>query len=80
MPIYRSVENLAFGIPLLLCELGFTSYTRQVVLVAHTISRVPVKSELPVGALERGLDIGKPVGQMFETSIQETKENKICDV
>jgi hypothetical protein len=80
MPVYCPVPDYASGVTPLLRELGFTSYTRQVVLVAHTISRVPVKSEIPVGALERGLDMGRPVGQMFETSIQETKENKICDV
>jgi hypothetical protein len=80
MPVYCPVPDYASGITPLLRELGFTSYTRQVVLVAHTISTAPVKSEIPVGALERGLDIGRPVGQMFETSMRETKENEICDV
>jgi len=80
MPVYCPVPDYSSELGSLLRELGFTSYTRQVVLVAHTIARVREKYDIPVSALDRGVEIGTPVGQMFETPMQKMKEERICDV
>ncbi|MEA3408260.1 MAG: hypothetical protein U9R48_09310 [Chloroflexota bacterium] len=72
MPLYCPVPHYTPWLGGLLRELGFSSYTKQVVVVAHTMARVPLRSEIAVSALKRGVDIGAPVGQMFRLPMQRT--------
>ncbi|MFO7917289.1 MAG: hypothetical protein R6V13_04335 [Anaerolineae bacterium] len=71
MPLYCPVADNVSWLGGLLQDLGFTSYTRQAVLVAHTKARTSVRCEIPVTALEKGIDMGAPVGQMFEPSVRK---------
>ncbi len=73
-PLYCPVPDYIPWLGRLLRELGFTSYTRQAVLVAHTKVKASVRCEIPVAALEKGMDMGAPVGQMFESSIEKTEK------
>ena len=60
-PVYCPVPDYGVGLGWLLRTLGFESYARQVLLVAHTVARVPVRRQMVVPGLERGVDIGAPV-------------------
>ena len=60
-PIYCAVPDYSVGLGWLLRTLGFTSYARQVLLVAYTAARVPVRRPVMVTGLERTADMGTPV-------------------
>ncbi|MFP3897374.1 MAG: hypothetical protein ACLFV5_11140 [Anaerolineales bacterium] len=71
MPLYCPVPEHTPWLGHLLQDLGFTSYTTQAVLVTHTKARTPIRCEIPVTALENGIDMGAPVSQMFEPSVRK---------
>lgn len=73
MPLYCPVPDYAPWLGHLLQDLGFTSYTEQAILVTPTKAKTHVRCEIPVAALEKGIDMGAPVGQMFEPTVQKTK-------
>lgn len=74
MPLYCAVPgDYVPWLGRLLRDLGFTSYTRQAVLVTHTKEKTTVRCEIPVAALEKGIDMRAPVGQMFEPSIKKER-------
>jgi hypothetical protein len=62
-PIYCPVPDYDVGLGWLLRTLGFESYTRQVLLVAHTVARVPVRRPLIVPTLERSVNIRTPAAR-----------------
>ncbi len=63
-PVYCPVPDYAVGLGWLLRTLGFESYTRQVLLVAHTVTRVPAQRSLIVPGLEHGIDVSRPMGHV----------------
>ncbi|MFO7696929.1 MAG: hypothetical protein R6X16_07195 [Anaerolineae bacterium] len=56
-PVYVSVPDYAVGLGWLLRTLGFESYGRQQVMVAHTVSRVTVSRPAVAHGLEGRVDI-----------------------
>ena len=62
-PVYCSIPDYSVGLGWLLRTLGFESYTRQVLLVVHTVARVPVRRRLVIPGLERGVDTD-PLGRV----------------
>lgn len=60
-PLYCSIPDYCVGLGWLLRTLGFSTFTRQALLVAHTIARVPVRRHLVLPALERSIDVGPSV-------------------
>lgn len=69
--IYCSVPDRCVGLGWLLRTCGFESYARQVLLVAHTMARVPVQRGLVVPGLEGGIDVSTPVGHVLPQSVKE---------
>ncbi len=65
-PIFSPVPDFAVGLGWLLRTLGFESYSRQTLLVAHTVARVPVRRRVFVAGLERGVDVGTPLNRMVD--------------
>jgi len=63
-PVYCPVPDHAVGLGWLLRTLGFESYTRQVLLVAHTIARVSARRRLIVPGLEHSIDVSRPMGHV----------------
>lgn len=63
-PVYCPVPDYAVGLSWLLRTLGFESYTRQVLLVAHTVTRVSARRRLIVPGLEHGVDVSRPMGHV----------------
>jgi hypothetical protein len=55
-PTYCPVADYGVGVGWLLRTLGFESYTRQVIFVAHTVARVPVRRPLVIPGLEGGIE------------------------
>jgi hypothetical protein len=66
MPVYSPVFDYSVGLGWLLRTLGFESFTRQVLLVAHTMACIPIRRQVMIRALERGIDVGTSVGHMFD--------------
>jgi hypothetical protein len=66
-PVYCPVPDYAVGLGWLLRTLGFESYTRQVLLVAHTVTRVSARQRLMVPGLERGVDVSRPMGHVSQS-------------
>jgi len=64
MPTYCPVPDYAAGLGWVLRALGFEPYARQVLLVAHTAARVPVRRKVRVMGLEGSADARTPVGQV----------------
>jgi hypothetical protein len=52
------------GLGWLLRTLGFEPYTRQVLLVAHTVTRVSARQRLIVPGLEHSIDVSRPMGHV----------------
>jgi hypothetical protein len=65
-PVYSPVFDYSVGLGWLLRTLGFESFTRQVLLVAHTMACIPIRRQVMIRALERGIDVGTSVGHMFD--------------
>jgi hypothetical protein len=63
-PVYCPVPDHTVGLGWLLRTLGFESYTRQVLLVAHTIARVSARRRLMVSGLEHSIDVSRPMGHV----------------
>ncbi len=51
-PVYFAVPGYSVGLGWLLRTLGFGSYSQQLVMVAHTVHRVPVYKPVPASAME----------------------------
>jgi len=63
-PVYCPVPDHAVGLSWLLRTLGFEPYTRQVLLVAHTVTRVSARRRLMAPGLEHGVDVSRPMGHI----------------
>jgi len=63
-PVYCPVPDHAVGLGWLLRTMGFEPYTRQVLLVAHTVTRVSARSRLVVPGLEHSVDVSRPMGHV----------------
>lgn len=68
-PLYCPVPDHNVGLGWLLRTLGFESYTRQVLLVAHTVARVPLGRRIMISGLERSVDTGASPGHMIRRSV-----------
>lgn len=77
-PVYCQVPDYSVGVGWVLRALGFESYARQVMLVEHTIVRVPIKQRVLVPGLEGSVDIGVPVRPVFR--IQEKVQEQSTDL
>jgi len=66
-PVYCPVPDHAVGLGWLLRTLGFEAYTRQVLLVAHTVTRVSARRRLIVPGLEHSIDVSRPMGHVTHT-------------
>jgi hypothetical protein len=64
-PVYSPVPDYSVGLGWLFRPLGFETFTRQVLMVAHTLARVPVRRPLFIHSLEGGVDVGTSVGHTF---------------
>jgi hypothetical protein len=61
LPVYCPVADYSVGLGWLLRTCGFESYTRQVMLAAYTMARVPIRQRVPVHpGLQSSVDIGTP--------------------
>jgi len=60
-PVYCAVPDYSVGLGWLLRTLGFSTYARQVLLVAYTAARVPIRRQVAVTGLDRTVDLGTPV-------------------
>ncbi|MBM3188058.1 MAG: hypothetical protein FJZ90_04970 [Chloroflexi bacterium] len=65
-PVYCPVPDRCVGLGWLLRAAGFEPYARQASLVVHTVVRVPLKRRLVVAGLEGSVDVGTPVGHIFQ--------------
>ena len=63
-PVYCNVPDYAVGLGWLLRTVGFETYARQIVMVRHTVARVPVRRPIMLPALEQRVDVGTPVGHV----------------
>lgn len=63
-PIYASVADYAIGLAWVLRTLGFESYHRQVLMVAHTMARARVRRPLLATRIE---DIGPSIGHIVSS-------------
>lgn len=63
-PTYCPVPDYAVGLGWLLRTLGFESYMRQVLLVAHTVTRASARQRLTVPGLEHSIDVSWPMGNV----------------
>jgi hypothetical protein len=77
-PVYCQVPDYSVGVGWVLRALGFESYARQVMLVEHTMVRVPIKQRALVPGLEASVDIGVPVRPVFR--IQEQVQEQTTDL
>jgi len=57
MPVYCPLADYCAGLSWLLRMLGFESFRQQALLVAHTVSRVPVRRPIVIPGLERSVDV-----------------------
>ena len=64
-PVYSPVPDFGVGLGWLFRTLGFETFTRQVLMVVHTLARVPVRRPLFIHSLEGGVDVGTSVGHTF---------------
>ncbi|MBC7315001.1 MAG: hypothetical protein H5T70_01075, partial [Chloroflexi bacterium] len=64
-PIYASVPDYGVGLAWVLRTLGFESYHRQVLMVAHTMARARVRRPLLAARME---DISTSIGRVPSTS------------
>ena len=55
-PVYCSVSDFGVGLGWILRTLDFASYTRQVLLVAHPVVRVPVRRSVVIEGLEGSVE------------------------
>jgi len=63
-PVYCPVPDFGAGLGWVLRALHFEPYARQVLLVAHTAARVPVRRPVRAVGLERGANVRTPVGHV----------------
>lgn len=77
-PVYCQVPNYGVGVGWVLRALGFESYARQVMLVEHTMVRVPIKQRVVVPGIEGSVDISAPVRPVFR--IQEKLQEQSTDL
>jgi hypothetical protein len=77
-PVYCQVPDYSVGVGWILRALGFESYARQVMLVEHTMVRLPIKQRVLVPNLEGTVDIGAPVRPVFR--IQERIHEQTTDL
>ena len=70
-PVYCPLADYCVGLGWLLRTLGFESFRRQVLLVAHTVSRVPARRQLVIPGLERGVDVGTTIGHLSSDLAKE---------
>jgi len=70
-PVYCPIPDHTVGLGWLLRTLGFSSYVRQVVLVAHNYGRVPVRQKMVVAGLERTVDVGRSVGHAYHVGMYQ---------
>ncbi|MHB1356663.1 MAG: hypothetical protein ACYCZF_11895 [Anaerolineae bacterium] len=77
-PVYCQVPDYSVGMGWVLRTLGFESYARQVMLVEHTMVRVPTKQLVLVPGLEASVEIGTPVRPVFR--IQEKVQEKTTEL
>ncbi len=68
-PVYSPVSDYSVGLGWLFRTLGFETFARQVLMVAHTLARAPVRRPLFIHSLEGGVDVGPQVGHTFHPSI-----------
>ena len=79
-PVYCPVPDHDVGLGWLLRTLGFESYSRQVLLVAHTVARVPVGRRITISGLERSVDMGASPGHMIKRSALEGADVECLEV
>lgn len=77
-PAYCQVPDYSVGVGWVLRALGFESYARQVMLVEHTMVRVPIRQRILVPGLEASVEIGTPVRPVFR--IQEKVQEQSTDL
>jgi len=63
-PVYCNVPDYSVGLGWLLRTVGFETYARQIVMVLHTVARVPVRRPIMLSALEQRVDVGTSVGHV----------------
>ena len=73
-PLFCSIPDYCVGLGWLLRTLGFSSFTRQALMVCHTVVRVQVRHHLSLPTFERSVDVGpSPTGYSCVIARQRTK-------
>ncbi len=57
-PLFCSIPDYCVGLGWLLRTLGFSTFTRQALLVCHTVVRVQVRHQIVLPSFERSIDVG----------------------
>jgi hypothetical protein len=57
-PLFCPIPDYCVGLGWLLRTLGFRTFTRQALMVCHTVVRVRVRHQIPLPAFERSVDVG----------------------
>ncbi|MFH1086421.1 MAG: hypothetical protein V1772_11760 [Chloroflexota bacterium] len=63
-PVYCTVPDHAVGLGWVVRALGLASFARQVLLVAHTMARAPVRRPIGVTGLESGIESAQRCAQI----------------
>ena len=66
-PVYCPVPDYGVGLGWLLRTVGFETFARQVLLVAHTLARASVRRPLMIPSLEGSIDVSAPVGPAYQS-------------